>query len=170
MRHLVDAFAARRAGAGEDHLAHESRLLLRDDLGDHAAHREPEEVDLVQAESADEGDRILRHIFDRRRGRPAGGTDTAGVEGDDRSLGGDAVHDARVPVVQDGGQVCEEDHRHPGARAEPAVGECHAAGVDGLRRHLAPGHSHIRVRGLLDRRRRLRSLGPSLCITIIISS
>src|ERR687898_756890 len=49
--HLVDAFAPRRASSGEDHLAHQLRLLLRDHLGDHAAHGEPEQVDLLEAES-----------------------------------------------------------------------------------------------------------------------
>jgi putative drug exporter of the RND superfamily len=46
-------------------------------------------------------------------------------------LGGDAVHDSRVPVVKDSGQVGQEDHRHPGARAELTVGELDAAGLDG---------------------------------------
>src|SRR5215207_8174593 len=52
--HLVDAFAPGRASSGEDHLAHQLRLLLGDDLGDHAAHGEPEQVDLIQAEGTDE--------------------------------------------------------------------------------------------------------------------
>jgi hypothetical protein len=58
--HLLDAFAARGAGSGDDHLAHELRLLLRDHLGDHAAHREPEQVDLIQAEGTDEADGVAR--------------------------------------------------------------------------------------------------------------
>ena len=44
----------------------------------------------------------------------------------------------RVPVVQDRGQVGEEDHRHPAARTELTVGELHAAGVDGVRRRGLP--------------------------------
>ena len=130
--HLVDAFAPRRASSGEDHLAHELRLLLGDHLGDHAAHGEPEQVDLIQAEGTDEGDGVAGHLLDGRRRGPAGGTDTSVVEGDDPMLGGDAVHDSGVPVVQDGGQVGEEDHRHAGGWAELSVGEGHAAGVDGL--------------------------------------
>jgi hypothetical protein len=51
---------------------------------------------------------------------------------------GDAVHDSRIPVVQDRGQVGEEDDRHSRAGAEPAVGELHAAGVDGARRRVLP--------------------------------
>ena len=68
------------AGSGEDHLAHELRLLLRDHLGDHAAHREPEQVDLVEAEGTDEGDGVARHLLDRRRRGPAGGTDASGAD------------------------------------------------------------------------------------------
>src|SRR5215210_7461627 len=65
---------------------------------------------------------------------------------DDPMLGGEAVHDSGVPVVQDCGQVGEEDHRHPAARTELAVGELHAAGVDGLRRGGLPGCFQSRVR------------------------
>src|SRR5215216_1548020 len=92
--HLVDAFAARGAGSGDDHLAHQLRLLLRDHLGDHAAHREPEQVDPIEAKGTDEADGVAGHLLDRRRRGPAGGTDTAVVERDHSMLGGDAVHDA----------------------------------------------------------------------------
>src|SRR6059058_6009873 len=49
------------------HLAHELRLFLRDHLGDHAAHGEPEEVDLIEAERTDEADGVPRHLLDGRR-------------------------------------------------------------------------------------------------------
>ena len=65
---------------------------------------------------------------------PLGGADAAVVEGDDPVLGGDAVDDPRVPVVEDRGQVGEEDHRHAGRRAELAVGEVDAPGGDGAGR------------------------------------
>ena len=61
---LLHALASGRAGAGEDQLADELRLLLRDYLGDHAAHREAVKVDLVEAERADEGDGVLGHRLD----------------------------------------------------------------------------------------------------------
>ena len=38
-------------------------------------------------------------------------------------LRGDAVDHSGVPVIQDSGQVGEEDHRDPGLRAEVPVGE-----------------------------------------------
>jgi hypothetical protein len=142
----------RGAGSGDDHLAHEPRLLLRDHLGDHAAHREPEQVDLIEAEGPDEGHGVPRHLLDRRRRRPAGGTDTAVIERDHPTLGGNAVHDPGVPVVQHSSQVREEDHWHPRARAELTVGELHAAGVDGLRRRGLPRRVQSRTRRCLDRR------------------
>jgi hypothetical protein len=80
--HLLDALAPRRAGSGEDHPPHQLRLLLRDHLGDHAAQREPEEVDLIEAEGTDEGHGVPRHLLDGRRRGPTGGTDTAIVEGE----------------------------------------------------------------------------------------
>ena len=87
---------------------------LRDHLGDHAAHREAEEVDLLEAERPDEGDGVVRHRLDGVRRRAGGGADAAVVEGDDPVLRGDAVDDSGVPVVQDRGQVGEEDHRDAG--------------------------------------------------------
>jgi hypothetical protein len=149
---LVDAFAPGRAGSGDDHLAHELRLLVRDHLGDHAAHGEPEQVDLIEAEGPDEGHGVARHLLDRLRRGPAGGADTAIVEGDDPMLGSDAVQDSGVPVVQDCGQVGEEDDRHARARAELTVGELHAAGGDGLRRRGLPRRVQSCIRRCLDRR------------------
>ena len=45
--------------------------------------------------------------------------------------GGEAVHDARVPVVQDRGEVVQEDQRGAAARTELSVGERRAADVEG---------------------------------------
>src|SRR6266511_213235 len=51
---LVDAHTASRARAGEDHLPHELRLQLYDDLGNHAAKRESKQVDLFESQCPDE--------------------------------------------------------------------------------------------------------------------
>lgn len=56
-----------------------------------------------------------------------------GCERDHATLGGDAVDDARVPVVQDGGQVVQEDHRHASGSTELSIDE-----VDAIDRH-SPG-------------------------------
>ena len=63
--HLVDALAAGRSGAGEDELADELRLVLRDHLRDEAAQREAEQIDLIEPERPDEGDGVARHRGDR---------------------------------------------------------------------------------------------------------
>ena len=101
-------------------------------------------------DGVDEGDGVPGHLLDGRRRRPAGGTDTSVVKGDHPMLGGDAVHDSGVPVVQDRGQVGEEDYWHPPARAELTVGELHAAGVDGLGGCVGPRRVHCGTLGRLD--------------------
>ena len=55
----------------------------------------------------------LGHRLDGVGGRAARGADAAVVEGDDAVLRGDAVDDSRVPVVQDGGEMGEEDSGTP---------------------------------------------------------
>ena len=118
------------SGAGEDELAHELRLLLRDHLRDEAAEREAEEIDLIEPQRADEGDGVPRHRGNGRGRRPLRSADAAVVEGDHPVVGGDAVDDPRIPVVQDRTQVVQEDHRHARVRPEPAVGESRSADVD----------------------------------------
>ena len=138
-----DALAAGGTGAGEDDPADELRFVGGDQLGDHAAHREPEEVDLLEAEGPDERDGVLRHRLDGG-GRGAGrGADAPVVEDDDPVLGGDAVDDPGIPVVQDGGEVGEEDHGDAGGRADPAVGEVDAADGDRAGRRRRVGRHHV---------------------------
>src|SRR5438132_3284748 len=83
---LLHALAAGRAGAREDQLADELRLVAGDHLGDHAAHREAVKIDLVETERADERDGVLGHRLDGVRCLASGGTDAAVVEGDDPVL------------------------------------------------------------------------------------
>jgi hypothetical protein len=97
---LIDANTAGRACAGEDHLPHELRFQLRDDLGNHAAERESEQVDLLESQRADEGDGVACHGRDRVGCRAAGGADPAVVEDDHAVLRGDTVHHAWIPIVQ----------------------------------------------------------------------
>ena len=76
------------------------------------------------------------------------GADAAVVEGDHAVPGGDAVDDARVPVVQDGGEVGEQDDGDAAARAQLPVGEVDTTGRD----RLGGG---VLVRGLRVASRRL---------------
>src|SRR5512132_3341456 len=88
---LVDAFAAAWAGAGEDHPPNEVGGLQGDHLGDPATEREPEQADLLEADSADERDGVAAHVLDGVRDQAARRADAAVVEGDDPMMGSDAV-------------------------------------------------------------------------------
>ena len=112
-RHLVDAAATARPSPGEDHPSDQLGLLQGDHLGDSAAEGEPEEIDLFQAHGADEGDGIGAHLLDRAGNLRAAPADTAVVERNHSVVFGDAVHDARIPVIEDGGQMVAEHHRNP---------------------------------------------------------
>src|SRR5918994_1086289 len=119
---LVDVLPAGRAGAGEDELADELQMLGDEGLGDHAAEREGEDVDRVEAERLDEADSVVGHRLDAVGHGAGGGADATVVEGDHVVPLGDRVDDARVPVVQRGGEVDEEDHRDSTFRSQLAVG------------------------------------------------
>ncbi len=136
---LVDVLAAGRAGPGEDQLADQVGVLDHECLGDHAAEGEGEDVDLVEAERADEGVGVVGHRLDAVGNLAGGGADAAVVERDDVVLLGDRVDDARVPVVQVRREVDEEDHGDPALRPELTIGVGHAAGGDGAGRCLRVG-------------------------------
>lgn len=55
-------------------------------------------------------------------------------------VGRDAVDHSRVPVIEDRGQVVEEDNGNSTARSKLAVGECRPTDVDLGGRRLFPGH------------------------------
>ena len=144
---LVDVLPAGRAGPGEDQLADEIRVLGHECLGDHAAEGEGEDVDLVEAERADEGVGVVGHRLDAVGNLAGGGADAAVVERDDVVLPGDRVDDARVPVVQVRREVDEEDHGDPALRPELTIGVGHAAGGDGAGRCLRVGRDDGVVAG-----------------------
>ncbi len=62
------------------------------------------------------------------RHRAGGSADAPVVEGDDPTPGGDAVDDPGVPVVQDRGEVRDEDHRRTRVGTELAIGIGHSSG------------------------------------------
>src|SRR5205814_8414830 len=102
-------------------------------------------VVFVWAQYSDEHYRIAGHLLAGRWRGPAGGADTAVIEGDDRMPRGDAVDDSGITVVKDRGQVGEEDHRHPRARAELTVGELHAARGKSARGGVLPRRHQVVV-------------------------
>ena len=70
--HLVDTFATRRPRAGQNELSHQVRCFQRDILRHKSAEGKAEQIDLLEAQRADQGNRIPRHFIDghRRRSRP----------------------------------------------------------------------------------------------------
>ena len=84
----------------------------RDLLRDEAAEREAEQVDPLEVQCVEEGDRVVRHRLDGAR-RPAGrGADADVVEGNHASIRGERVDQRRVPVVEVAAEVLQQDERH----------------------------------------------------------
>jgi hypothetical protein len=126
-------------GAGENDLSHELRICKGDHLRDHAAHRETEEINLVESQCADERDGVSSHLFDRVGRFAAGGTDAAIVEGDHAVFRGDAVDNPGIPVVEVGGEVVEKDDGYTGIDAQLAVDESSTADRNRFRRRVLVG-------------------------------
>ncbi len=100
--------------AGQDDTADQFRSPLDDHLGDHAAEGVSEQVDRAQPERIEKCHRVRRHRLDAVRGSATRTPDTAKVDQDDTVVGGDAVDQGGVPIVEDGREVVQEYHRHPG--------------------------------------------------------
>jgi hypothetical protein len=114
---------AGRCGAGQDDAANQVGPLLDDDLGDHAAQGEAQQVDRAQPERIQKRHRVGGHGFDAVGGGAAGAADTPEVDQDDAPLGGQAVDHGGVPVVEYRGEVVQEHDRNARVRAHLAVGE-----------------------------------------------
>ncbi len=136
---LVDVLAAARPGPGQHEPADQVGVLDDQVLGDHAAHREGEDVDLVVAERGDELVGVVGGLFDGVGNLSGRGADTTLVEGDDVPVLRDGVDDAGVPVVQGRGEVDEEDDGDAALRAKLPVGVGGAADGDGAGRSLGVG-------------------------------
>jgi hypothetical protein len=65
--YLFDAFASCRAGAGEDDLVDKAGCFQHYVLRDETAKREAEQIDLLEAQRTDEGNRVLGHLRHRER-------------------------------------------------------------------------------------------------------
>jgi hypothetical protein len=81
-------------------------------LPDEAADRETEQIDSLQAERVDEGDRVAGHRLDGAW-RPAGrGADANVVERNHASIRRECVGERGVPVVEVAAEVLQQDQRH----------------------------------------------------------
>ena len=92
-RDLFDALAASGPGSGEDDLADKLGVFRCDDLGHESAHREPEQINLLEPERLNERDCVVGHLGDRTRGRSLRCADASVIEGNHSVLGGEAIHD-----------------------------------------------------------------------------
>src|SRR3954470_16385024 len=90
-----------------------------------ATERESEEVDPLQVERIDEGDRIPGHVGDVLRNGACGAGSPAVVDQDALAVPGQAVDEQRVPVVEVAAEVLQH-HQRQRIRlgfAEAAIGE-----------------------------------------------
>ena len=161
LRDLVDATTSGRTGAGEDDFANElgsSSVITwatpppRENRGDRP----------VEAQGADEGDGVAAIDSTECGTDPPDAPIPSVVEGDHPTLCRDAVDDPRIPVVEDRGQVVQEDQWHAGVCTKLPVGELDPADVDGLGRRVLPRRVHSRTPGRVDLRH-LLLLGPHDC-------
>ena len=128
----VQIRAALRRCAGEHEPSNQQRTKQDQLLGDMAAEREPEEVDPLQAERIDEGDRIPCHIRDVLWNRAGRATDAAVVQEDDLAVPREAVDEQRVPAVEVAAEVLQH-HQRQRVRLgipEAAIGERDVAYLD----------------------------------------
>ena len=119
-RPAVHARCALRCRGRQYKPADERGPSERDLLGDEAAERKAEDVDVVQVHRGDERDRVLCHLGHGARCGSGGTTDAGVVEGHDRPGRGQRVDQRRIPVVQVAAEVLQEDQRDR-AFAELAV-------------------------------------------------
>jgi hypothetical protein len=128
------SFTATWTGANQDQLANELRGLQGDLLGDEAADRDAEHIDLGQAKRFDESDCVGPHLLQCGRHLARARRDAGIVEQDHLAVAGEAIGHRRVPVIHGAEEVLVEDDRHAAGLAKAAIGEADAIGLDELRR------------------------------------
>ena len=119
----MQIWAALGSGSGQHEPANQARAKQRQLLRDVAAEREAEDVDFLQAERVDEGERVashVGHVVGNDSGRAA---DAAVVEQDDFAILGEPVDQRRVPAVEVAAEVLEAEQ----AAARPSA-RCRSGG------------------------------------------
>jgi hypothetical protein len=141
------AVHSRRAlwtGSGEDEAPHQRRTDQRHILRREAADREPEQVDLGEAERLGEGDHPPGGVGDRGAELAARRTDAGIVDDDHLALGGQRIAQRRIPVVEVAAEVLKHHQRRRARSAEAPERQTHVARVDELRRRGEMRHGrHI---------------------------
>jgi hypothetical protein len=126
--------AAARAGADQHQAPDQLRGLQRDLLGDEAADREAEHINLLQSQRLDEGDGVGAHRLERGRHLARAVGNACVVEQDHFPRRREAVGHRRIPVVHRAGEMHVEDQRHATRFAEASVSEPNTRRVHELRR------------------------------------
>lgn len=98
-------------------------MVKRQLLGDHAAERKAHDMKLLQSERIAKRQSMLHHLQDGVRRFARGTGDLGIVEQDDVVVGGEAVGDLRVLVVQVSREVVHEDKRELTPLSPTPVGE-----------------------------------------------
>ena len=124
--------ATLRCRAGEHEATDQARAQEHELLGDVAAEREAQQIDLLQAEGVDERERVASHGGDVLRDDARRAANTAVVDEDDLSILRQAVDERRVPVVEVPPEVLEHHQRGRGRLriAEAAVDERHVSDLE----------------------------------------
>jgi len=113
--------AAARRSADEDQAPKDPWTLKDHLLGDHSAERESEYVARADAETIEEGGRVLRHPRYGGRHLARRATEARIVEQDQLAAAGESVGERGVPIVECACEVLEEKQRKAGAVSEAAI-------------------------------------------------
>src|SRR5260370_775508 len=122
-RHVL---AAARAGADQHQAPDQLRGRQRDLLGDEAADRAAEHIDLLQCQRLDEGNGVGAHLLERGRHLARSVATAPAVAQDHLPRRRKAVGHPRIPMVDRPGEVLVENERHAARFAEPTIGESDA--------------------------------------------
>jgi hypothetical protein len=107
----MQIWAALGGGSGQHEPADQARAEQREFLRDVAAEREAEDVDFLQTERVDEGERVASHVGHVVGNNSRRAADAAVVEQDDFATLCEPVDQRRVPAVQVAAEVLEADER-----------------------------------------------------------
>ncbi|BCG96427.1 hypothetical protein MesoLj131a_52910 [Mesorhizobium sp. 131-2-1] len=84
-------------------------MLGSDLLGDAAAERKAKKVDFGEAEQFNKRDRVSGHRRDIVGRLACRAADPGVIESDHRSIGGQGIHDGRVPRIDVAREMLQED-------------------------------------------------------------
>ena len=128
----MQIWAALGSGFGQDEPASQARAKQRQLLRDVATEREAEDVDFLQAERVDEGERVASHVVHVVGNDSGRAGDAAVVEQDHFAILGEPVDEHWVPAVEVAAEMLQADQRRRVRLlvAEAAIAERVSADLD----------------------------------------